>query len=257
MARKDMEAASSCAIRLGVPRGAMTGLAAVGLIESVDGPVLHLVVGKEYYTRSSVDHLIARLTARITKGKLPANYVRLTKALYRLPVGDKPWPELVRTVLSGQLRVYEVKGRLDAILIRLAARNYDEVLGALGKSHGPLDPDALLTQAEVATILGVTEVTVNQIVRDNLLRPAREGQNSLRRQDVLDLSERVMFTTELSRHLGTSTRRVRQRMSELGLSPIHELEPGKGLIWDRRKAMATLTHCSPGDAKVFKLGTPA
>lgn len=241
-ARKDMEASSSAAIRIGVPRGAMAGLAAADLVEKVDGPVLHLVIGKEYYTRSSVDRLITGLAARITKGRPPANYVRLTKAVYRLPTGDKPWVRLIQYVLSGQLRVWEVKGRLDAILIRLAAHSYDEVAGVVGDGNVTLDPDAFLTQAEVGSILGVTEVSVNQMVRDGILRPSREGQNALRRKDVLALAERVMFTTELSRILGTSNRMVRGRMSELGVEPMHELERGKGLIWDRSEVMAALSR---------------
>ncbi|MGR3398422.1 MAG: hypothetical protein ACU0CL_05125, partial [Paracoccus sp. (in: a-proteobacteria)] len=104
--RGDLESASSVGLRLGIPNGAVSQLAQAGLIEKVTGPVLLTVVGKNQYRRSTVDALIRDIEAKIGSGATGSFHIRLSKAMYRMPAGEKPWVALVKAVLAGRLAVF-------------------------------------------------------------------------------------------------------------------------------------------------------
>lgn len=250
-ARGDMEAAGSAAVRMGVPTGVMQKLAAVGLVDRVEGPVLLLMVGKEYYARSSVDRLIAELQAKVVDAVPPETYIRLTKALYRLPPGEKPWAELIRAVLDDRVQVFRIEGRLTAAITSLAAASFEDVRRAVAVPGAVAAPASdLLTHAEAAVMLGVTEVTISRLIGKKLLAIHRQGQVSVRREDVLAIAGQWMFTNEIGRRIGVPNRLVRKTLAALGREPDHMLYKDQSLVFDRNAVEALLPSVEsiPGQA---------
>lgn len=91
---------------MGVPSGAVAQLAEAGLIAKVTGPVLLTVVGKNQYRRFTVDALIRDIEAKAVSGPRGSFHIRLSKAMYRMPAGEKPWLALGQAVLEGRLAVF-------------------------------------------------------------------------------------------------------------------------------------------------------
>lgn len=232
--RGDLEASSSVGRRLGIPNGAVAKLAEAGLIERVTGPVLHTVVGKVHYRKSSVDALVSRLEGMPRGRPVGHFHIRLSKAMYRLPAGEKPWSRLIEAVLDGTLPVFEVNGRLNATLIRMAATSFEAVAAAVGSSDTKNDGvDATVTRAEAADILGVKVQTVIDMVAAGLIPKHGPGSGVLFRNEVLAAASQYITTAEISRALGIGYRWVRQRLATGGIEPLHALEENRALVFDR------------------------
>ncbi|WP_439602108.1 hypothetical protein [Devosia sp.] len=234
--RADLESASSVGLRLGIPAGGVAQLAEAGLIEKVSGPVLLTVVGKNQYRRSTVDALIRDLEARIGGGPSGSFHIRLSKAMYRMPAGEKPWLALVRAVLDGRLAVFEVQGRLNATLIKLAASSFEEVEAAVSGGEivaGAAEP--MVTRAEAADILGITVATVIGMIGAGWLPEHGTGVCTLRRADVVRVARTYISTAEVSRLMGVGYRWVRDRLAKVGIEPVAELRENRGILYDREQ----------------------
>lgn len=244
--RLDMEAASSAAIRLGLPNGAMAELAAAGLVETIHGPVLMLAVGKEYYSRASVDALVRELEAKVVPGAPPPTYIRLSKAVYRLPPGPKPWSTLIAKVKDGSIPVHRISGRLTGTMTSLAARHFDVVVEAVSeRSDVAVSDHGLLTHMEASVLLGVTEAMIGLLVSRKLLPVDGKGQVSIRREDVFKVASGWMFTNEIGRRLGLPNRLVRSTLAKYGVSPKHELRERQHLVFDRAEVELVLDIVAP------------
>lgn len=234
--RGDLESASSVGLRLGIPNGAVSQLAQAGLIEKVTGPVLLTVVGKNQYRRSTVDALIRDIEAKIGSGATGSFHIRLSKAMYRMPAGEKPWVALVKAVLAGRLAVFEVEGRLSATMIKLAASSFEEVVAAVASEAGINDAvEPMVTRAEAADILGITVATVIGMIDADLLPLHGSGVCNLRRADVVRVARTYISTAEASRLIGVGYRWVRGKLAEHGIHPVAELSEHRGILYDREK----------------------
>ena len=234
--RGDLESASSVGLRLGIPNGAVSQLAQAGLIEKVTGPVLLTVVGKNQYRRSTVDALIRDIEAKIGSGATGSFHIRLSKAMYRMPAGEKPWVALVKAVLAGRLAVFEVEGRLSATMIKLAASSFEEVVAAVASEADINDAvEPMVTRAEAADILGITVATVIGMIDADLLPLHGSGVCNLRRADVVRVARTYISTAEASRLIGVGYRWVRGKLAEHGIHPVAELSEHRGILYDREK----------------------
>lgn len=239
--RADMEAASSAAVRLGLPTGAMAELAEAGLVDTVGGPVLMLAVGKEYYTRSSVNRLVDRLESKVLPAVPPSTYIRLTKAVYRLPPGPKPWAGIIARVIDGTIPVHRIDGRLTGTMTSLAAPDFETVVAAVGRHAGSDEArDGLLTHIEASVLLGVTEPMIGRLVLRRLLPVKAKGQVSIARADVFAVARKWMFTNEASRRLGVPNRLVRTTLAKFGVHPKHELRERQQLVFAREEVERVL-----------------
>lgn len=234
--RADLESSSSVGLRLGIPNGAVAQLAQAGLIEKVTGPVLLTVVGKNQYRRSTVDALIRDIEAKIGSGPTGSFHIRLSKAMYRMPAGEKPWVALVQAVLAGRLAVFEVEGRLSATMIKLAASSFEEVVAAVASEAGMKDAvEPMVTRAEAADILGITVATVIGLIDADLLPLHGSGVCNLRRADVVRVARTYISTAEASRLIGVGYRWVRGKLAEHGIHPVAELSEHRGILYDREQ----------------------
>ena len=247
--RADLESASSVGLRLGIPKGAVAQLAQAGLIEKVTGPVLLTVVGKNQYRRSTVDALIRDIEAKIGSGPTGSFHIRLSKAMYRMPAGEKPWVALVHAVLAGRLAVFEVSGRLSATLVKLAASSFEEVVAAVAGEAGTSDAvEPMVTRAEAADILGITVATVIGMIDADLLPKHGSGVCNLRRADVVRAARTYLSTAEASRLLGVGYRWVRGKLAEGGIEPVAELSEHRGILYDREQVTRWLATSRKGAA---------
>ncbi len=234
--RADLESSSSVGLRLGIPNGAVAQLAQAGLIEKVTGPVLLTVIGKNQYRRSTVDALIRDIEAKIGSGPTGSFHIRLSKAMHRMPAGEKPWVPLVQAVLSGRLAVFEVEGRLSATLVKLAASPFEEVVAAVVGAAGTTDDvEPMVTRAEAADILGITVATVIGMIGADLLPEHGSGVCNLRRSDVVQVARTYISTAEASRIIGVGYRWVRGKLAEVGIQPVAELREHRGILYDREQ----------------------
>ncbi|WP_338609818.1 hypothetical protein V6617_06425 [Pelagibacterium nitratireducens] len=237
--REDLESSSSVGLRLGIPNGSVSQLAAAGLIEKVTGPVLATVTGKHQYRRSSVDKLIGDIEARIVPRDKGEFHIRLTKAMYRLPAGEKPWVPVVQAILDDRLKVFAVKGRLEATLIRLAAPSFEAITRVLDCGYRPPIPiEPTVTRAEAADLLGITVATTIAMVNEGIIPSHGSGVCTIYRRDVLAVAEAYITTAEISRMMGVGYRWVRTRLATLGVEPQFELRKNRGLVYDRRQVVA-------------------
>jgi hypothetical protein len=230
--RDAIESVSSVALRLGIPSAAVRDLAGAGLIIPEDGPVVHMVLGKEYYLRASVDCLIERITAKV-KPRGCSEHLRLIRAMNRLPGGEKPWAALVEAILEGRLEVFPVEGRFSAVLIRLAVATFADFESALLHRRAIVEQPDTVTRPEAASILGVTVGMVCGMIHSGRLHGPDKPGGPLAKEIVLEAARTHIFTSEVSRRLSTSTRRVRTALAEYDVHPVFELPKKRGLAFDR------------------------
>jgi hypothetical protein len=231
--RSDLEAVSSAAVRLGIPNGAMRDLAAKGYIFRENGPAVALMIGDEYYRRSSVDQVIQSIQSHIQPGKPPRTAIRITKAMNRIGlVGERCWAEVFAGILAGHLRIWRVEGRLTALMTSLAVEEIgyiaDAVTGTLGEHRG----DDIVTRREASGMLGTSEANVISLVHAGLL------PKTICRRHVRCFAQEFMFTAEIRCHMAEKGMRVRNRdvrnaLAKWDIVPVTVLKHGSKLLWSR------------------------
>ncbi|WP_287173497.1 hypothetical protein [Mesorhizobium sp.] len=121
------------------------------------GPLATVLLGQDYYHRSSVDELVDKITRAVRPGQAPQRAVRISKAVNRLGIAERnPWPVIFEAIINRQIPVWRVEGRLTALMTSLAVPE----LGALqclmisSRSWDEEADEILMTQSEAACFLG-------------------------------------------------------------------------------------------------------
>lgn len=144
---------------------------------------------------------------------------------------------MINAILADKLKVVTVKGRLDAILIKLAADSFEDILNVLPKDVGQaLGASTALTMTEVGALLGIGTGVVSVLIEAGEL-PARDITRAL----VEAVPARIVFVSELADRLGIkSLRYVKAHMASLGVDPWFEGKARAGLLYSRVEAMAAI-----------------
>lgn len=220
------------AVELGIPRACLSSLADAGyLVRLATGP-LEAARG-EFYLKDSVVELRRRCEQMAQEGPPPAGFVRITKAVNRLGLADRnPWPQVVQRILSGELRIWRVEGRLTALMTSYAVGHVQELAFADASGAQPFDEDVGFTQEEAAHFLNITSVNLNFLVRHGLLPPRP------RVRDLRQFAETFVLTGEIADQLAAKGRPTRWRdipclLQEAGISPVTTLNGNRGYLWRR------------------------
>lgn len=227
--RDDLEAVSAVGVRLGIPPSAVRDLSEAKLIVREDGPVMHLMTGKEYYRRSSVDALIARINASTKPNRSTSKYVRLTKCMNALPPGDKPWSTVVTAILAGSLEVFQIDGRLEATLIKLATHTQGDFMEVVKDAvPSAVSPDRTVTQSEAAEILNTSTRMVSDLAALGAI-----PKTGLTYAAVERCAREYVFVPEISARIGVSPKLVRTVLGSRKIVPVFEVGPRYGLVFSR------------------------
>jgi hypothetical protein len=241
--REDVEAVSSVGVRLGIPPSVVREIAKEGLLIPEGGPVLHLLVGKEYYRRSSVDRLISAIEVATKPNPGGSNYARLTKSMNALPPGSKPWVTVIKAILNGDLEVFQVEGRLNAVLIKLATRTQGELLDAVkGVVADASSPDRKVTRGEAAELLNSTTSMVASLAAFGAL-----PRGIVTVGDVQRCAREYSFVPEIAARMKTSFKFVRARLAERNVHPAFAAGPDRGLVFSRMQVDAVLNAGAGND----------
>jgi hypothetical protein len=206
------------------------------LLTPEHGPVLHLLVGKEYYRRSSVDRLISAIEAATKPNPGGSNYARLTKSMNALPPGNKPWATVIKAVLNGDLDVFQIEGRLSATLIKLATRTQGELVEAVKDVVADASsPDRKVTQGEAAELLNSTTSMVVSLAAFGAL-----PRGTLTIGDVRRCAREYSFVPEIAARMNTSLKFVRARLAERNVHPVFAAGADWGLVFSRVQVDAVL-----------------
>ncbi|RUM99877.1 hypothetical protein EET67_03055 [Pseudaminobacter arsenicus] len=222
----------SVAVELGIPRACLGSLADVGyLARLTPGPLAQ--PGAEFYLKDSVDQLRRQCEAMAIGGARPEGGVRITKAVNRLGLADaNPWPRIIERILSGELKIWRVEGRLTALMTSFAVKDVHELALQDSSEERRIDEDVVFTQAEAAGFLKTTSVRVNQLVKLGLLS-AKPTASDLR-----EFAGTFVLTAEITDQLASKGRRLRWRdvpslLRDSGIEPIVAMDGNLGFVWPR------------------------
>jgi hypothetical protein len=227
----------SVAVELGIPRACLSSLAEGGyLARLAPGPLAQ--PGGEFYLKESVYELRRRCEIMASDGPRPEGWVRITKAVNRLGLADaNPWPCVVERILSGELQIWRVKGRLTALMTSYAVKDVHELALMNSPQDHRIVEDVVFTQAEAADFLKTTPVRVNRLVRLGLLSAQPTAS------DLREFASSFILTAEITELLASNGRRLRWRdvPSLLRASGMEPVVNGKlGLVWQRADVTALL-----------------
>lgn len=220
------------AVELGIPRAYLSSLADAGYLVRLTTESLEAFRG-EFYLKDSVVELRRRCEQMAQEEPPPEGFVRITKAVNRLGLADRnPWPQIVGRILSGELRIWRVEGRLTALMTSHAVGHIHELALADISGTQPLDEGVVFTQQEAADFLHISPVRVNGLVRHGFL-PSQPKMRDLRR-----FAETFVLTAEIADWLaakGTPAtwRDIPRLLQEAGISPVAVLNRNRGYLWRR------------------------
>jgi hypothetical protein len=216
---------------LGVPLGTLTELEEAGLILREGGPVVHLVGADRCYRKTSVDELMASMRLRASNSLRPKHHVSLGKAMQEMLPGEKPWAQVFKSILSGDLRVYQNHVRGGSLTDQLSLASSDELAKVIACTSSSLNrANELITVAEAASIIGTSYFNVFELSKIGLI--PRSAKRRLRRSDVSRFIAFYMLTPEIARRMGTNVVVANRALRAGRIQPLRKI--GK-LVWSRRE----------------------
>lgn len=243
------ENASTAAVRLGIPTGALPALAQGGMINKVVGPETRLLGSAECYDSRSIDLLIASVQAVAIHGTPPATRVRITKAVNRIGIsGPKPWCSIFDAILGQRLKIWRIEGRLTAAMTSRAVEHIDRIYELIHPKRCERIPDTYgrITYREAADIIGTSESMIADLVRGKLISTSNGFQLKIERADAVRFTMEKMLTSELSRRTGIICKLVRPHLARLGVEPIARTdERCGGFVWSRSQVDSVLPKDPP------------
>lgn len=74
-----------------------------GTLPLADDPVLHAIWPEAHLQPAAAAIMKDRITKKMRGGPAPVGSVKLSTALYGCPAGDKPWPAIIQSLITGRL----------------------------------------------------------------------------------------------------------------------------------------------------------
>lgn len=235
--KRDMIEATKVARAVGLPAEALETLADAGMIVRAGGPALLLGSGELYYRWSSVDGLSQAIFRHAVPSTPGSRARRIFSVLNRLPPGEKPWLDIIRALLAGDLetssdgnphitRLFVDEDRLRSLVLSRVSENGD---------NG--DDDVTLAYREVAPLIGMPAPNVSWLVAAGLLGQGATGKRCITKRHVREFNETYASTAEVARALKINARAVRPHLAEKGILPAAALHNGNRFVWRRNEVL--------------------
>ncbi|WP_342738805.1 hypothetical protein [Bradyrhizobium sp. B117] len=231
---------------IGVHPAHMDELQKLGLLEKVEGAVLKLLKGEEYYTRQSVNVLKQNIQRRIAR-RAPKDCLRLRVAVCACEVRAVPWAGIVQSILDGNLEVFRIKAAKSRKSLgdRLAVRDAS-ALASLVQRLTSAEPDTKpewIGNAAASELLGINEVAVWRLAKAGALKKYEDAaqHSHFKRREVELLSVQMIFIPEVARTGNFSTyREASAWLKQHGITPRLELKHGGWKVYARAEVERAL-----------------
>lgn len=230
--RGKLVAASNVGKALGIRTSVVASLAEAGLLTKENGPIVSCLSGTGYYHKDTLESLIARVFDMALPGVPPEGAVRITVGVKRLGrIGDARWPAIFNAILSGEMAVWRIPGRLSAVMSSLAVEHIVRLAPHVSGTARSLE-DVRLSQNETALLMSATPVSVCSMKKLGLLskRPTIA--------EVRNAAKKYMSTSELfedlkRQGLDVDLRYLRAQLEAQGVKPAAILPFGSRPLWLR------------------------
>jgi hypothetical protein len=234
--KREVISGTLAAPRIGVHLKDLEELERIGLLIRVTGPVLRLLQSSVYYTKSSVEALVAKISrnAVLDKGGDP---VRMRVALRSLGVRSVPWAIIVAAIADGRLTVTTMKPSAISLGERLAIRDVGS-LRKLVEAHVAEVPASAewVGKFEAAEVLGTNDVAVWRLTKVGKLKQFDDApaNTPFNRAEVEKLAKETIFTPEIVRVGRFQTYREASKwLEKQGLNPVLELKKAGWKLYAR------------------------
>jgi hypothetical protein len=242
---KNAMSGTLAAPRIGIQRVHLDELEHRRLLVRIDGPALKLLKSDVYYTRDSVESLIAKISDRIGVRARP-QAVRLRLALRTLNVRHVPWGAIVAGIVDGRLEVFSLKS--DGPLAERLAVDDLKALSGLVESDAlgsPAIGSEWVGNARAAEILGTNEQVVWRLMRIGKLKRHAVAPiyAPFARSEVVRLARDIIFIPEVTLvgKFGTY-RSASSWLRQQNLTELLELKKGGWKIYSRSPVERALRH---------------
>jgi hypothetical protein len=225
--KREVISGTMAAPRIGVHFKDLEELENIGLLVRVDGPVLKLLRSAVYYTKTSVDDLVAKISknALLDKG---SDAVRMRVALRSVGARSVPWAIIVAAIADGRLAVTTVKPSAVLLGERLAIRDVGSLRELIEAQAAEIPASAKwVGKFEAAELLGTNDVAVWRLAKVGKLEQHDDAPANLpfKRAEVQKLAEQTIFTPEIVRIGRFRTyREASTWLGKQGLNPVLELK---------------------------------
>lgn len=222
-----LQPGTKAAVRLGIPPSAVADLAEEGLILRERGPIVALSSGKAYYHSDSLEALINRVMNMARPEEPPKCAIRITVGINRLGGElNARWGGIFKAILAGELPVWQIRGRLSAVMTSLAVEHISRLANYVHDKR-----DVRLVQSEVALLAGENPNTITLAVEYRLIseRPTIE--------EARRFAELYISTPAIQAALGPrgcDVYSLRKLLAARGVSPALRLPGGERFIWFRQ-----------------------
>ena len=241
--KREVISGTLAAPRIGVHLKDLEELERLGLIVRVDGPVLKLLQSSVYYTKSSVEAVVTKISqnAMLDKG---GDAIRMRVALRSLGARSVPWAMLVAAIVDGRLTVTTMKPSASSLGERLAVRDVG-LLQKLVKAHlteGPVSAE-WVSKFEAAELLGTNDVAVWRLAKVGKLKQydLAPANSPFKRIEVEKLAKETIFTPEIVRIGRFRTYREASKwLGKHGLNPVLQLKQAGWKVYARENVERAL-----------------
>lgn len=220
---------TNAAVRLGIPRSAVADLAEEGLILRERGPIVALSSGKAYYHSDSLEALIHRVMNTARPEEPPKCAIRITVGINRLGGElNARWGAIFKAILAGELPVWQIRGRLSAVMTSLAVEHISRLANYVHDKR-----DVHLVQSEVALLAGENHNTITLAIQYGLLSDKPTIDEARR------FAELYISTPAIQAALGDSgcdidIYSLRKALAQRGVLPALELPGRERFLWFRQ-----------------------
>jgi hypothetical protein len=234
--KREVISGTMAAPRIGIHLKDLEELERIGLLARVEGPVLKLFRSHLYYTKSSVENLVATISQKAVIRK-DGDAVRMRVALRSLGVRSVPWAIIVAAIADGRLTVTTMKPSAISLGERLAIRDVSS-LRQLIEAHVAEAPSSAkwVGKFEAAELLGTNDVAVWRLAKVGKLKqyPDAPANSPFKRAEVERLAKKTIFTPEIVRVGRFRTyREASTWLAKQGVSPVLELKKAGWKVYDR------------------------
>jgi hypothetical protein len=234
--KREVISGTMAAPRIGIHLKELEELERMRLLDRVAGPVLKLLRSDVYYTKTSVEALVAKLSQNTPPHK-GGDAVRMRVALRALGARSVPWATIVAAIADGRLTVTAVKPFAVSLGERLGIRDVGS-LRKLIEGHVAEAPASAewVGKFEAAEMLGTNEVAVWRLAKVGKLKQydGAPANAPYKRAEVEKLAKETIFTPEVVRIGRFQTyREAATWLGKQGLAPLLELKKAGWKLYGR------------------------
>ncbi len=227
--KEKLEPSTKAAVALGIPPSAVADLADAGLIVRERGPIVSCSSGKAYYHKDSLESLCSRMMKTAQLGAPPKCAIRITAGINRLGGElNARWDAIFKAILEGELPVWQIRGRLSAVMTSLAVEHISRLANYVHDKR-----DVRLVQSEVALLAGENPNTITLAVEYRLIAKRPTIEEARRFADQYISTPAIQAALGL-RGCDVDVYSLRKVLAARGVSPALRLPGGERVIWFRQ-----------------------